>query len=86
MAALESGRGGTPGPPASGILCRWHVGSSPVMTVGGVFQGMVNNPGGAGLAGKWNLDYAAGRTMSQVGVGGSLWYSFWLSGCKERED
>ena len=47
---------------------------------------MVNNPGEGGLANRWNLEYAAGRKMPQVGVGGSLWYTVWLSECKEGED
>lgn len=54
--------------------CRWS------------FPGMVNNPGEGGLASRWNLEYAAGRKMPQVGVGGSLWYTVWLSECKEGED
>lgn len=40
--------------------------------VGGVFQGTVNNEGGRKLAGKWNVEHAAGRKMPCVGVGGSL--------------
>lgn len=43
------------------------------------------NKGARGLAGRWNLEHAAGRKMSWVGVGGSLWFMFWLSGCQERE-
>lgn len=36
------------------------------------------------MAGKWNLDYAAGRMMSLVGVGGSLCTHFGFQDVKKE--